>query len=503
MTGALGIVLVVLLLGLLAVALRTAIASPFRALGILVAGMAVHNFLLMILLRLGTPDLLVRLIQAWKEIILLALLGVALWTGSRRWQAGSRPRLRLIDGLVVAFAIVALIYFVLPGSLLQSHATLTQRVLGLRVLLLIPVLYLFGRIFPPRGRSDLTWTATLIVGAAGLVGLFGMIELWLVPTAQWLGWGVNQLSAWLGFTYHGPSGLPENFFQTTAEGILLRRMVSTYVSPLAIAYTGLLVVPLGIALLLDRHPRLRSFAAVALGLALLGILFSVTRLALAALVAEWALLYVLWRRRWLIPATLLVAGAVVLVIYQYPRIGPLVDRNLVAIGHRPTGMHFASQSDPSAIEHLQELGKDVDFVRQHPLGAGLGSSVHRYGATVGTGESAVLDVFGELGVVGGLLYIGIYLAGIVYGLRAFFRRRDDPLASALGLTAAAGGLALIPITLTSDIWSDFSVTFLFWWAVGYSVMLATTATTATTTLGRGRGPVTRFDGFTEPDSLVV
>ncbi|TMF12245.1 MAG: hypothetical protein E6I37_07620 [Chloroflexi bacterium] len=503
MTGALGIVLVVLLLGLLAVALRTAIASPFRALGILVAGMAVHNFLLMILLRLGTPDLLVRLIQAWKEIILLALLGVALWTGSRRWQAGSRPRLRPIDGLVVAFAIVALIYFVLPGSLLQSHATLTQRVLGLRVLLLIPVLYLFGRIFPPRGRSDLTWTATLIVGAAGLVGLFGMIELWLVPTAQWLGWGVNQLSAWLGFTYHGPSGLPENFFQTTAEGILLRRMVSTYVSPLAIAYTGLLVVPLGIALLLDRHPRLRSFAAVALGLALLGILFSVTRLALAALVAEWALLYVLWRRRWLIPATLLVAGAVVLVIYQYPRIGPLVDRNLVAIGHRPTGMHFASQSDPSAIEHLQELGKDVDFVRQHPLGAGLGSSVHRYGATVGTGESAVLDVFGELGVVGGLLYIGIYLAGIVYGLRAFFRRRDDPLASALGLTAAAGGLALIPITLTSDIWSDFSVTFLFWWAVGYSVMLATTATTATTTLGRGRGPVTRFDGFTEPDSLVV
>src|SRR5207302_1161980 len=394
MTGALGIVLVVLLLGLLAVALRTAIASPFRALGILVAGMAVHNFLLMILLRLGTPDLLVRLIQAWKEIILLALLGVALWTASRRWQAGSRPRLRLIDGLVVAFAIVALIYFVLPGSLLQSHATLTQRVLGLRVLLLIP-------------------------------------------------------------------------------------------------------------LLLDRHPRLRSFAAMALVLALLGILFSVTRLALAALVAEWALLYVLWRRRWLIPATLLVAGAVVLVIYQYPRIGPLVDRNLVAIGHRPTGMHFASQSDPSAIEHLQELGKDVDFVRQHPLGAGLGSSVHRYGATVGTGESAVLDVFGELGVVGGLLYIGIYLAGIVYGLRAFFRRRDDPLASALGLTAAAGGLALIPITLTSDIWSDFSVTFLFWWAVGYSVMLATTATTATTTLGRGRGPVARFDGFTEPDSLVV
>ena len=67
MTVALGIVLVILLIALLAVALRIAIASPFRALGILVAGMAVHNFLLMVLLRLGTPDLLVRLLQAWKE----------------------------------------------------------------------------------------------------------------------------------------------------------------------------------------------------------------------------------------------------------------------------------------------------------------------------------------------------------------------------------------------------------------------------------------------------
>src|SRR2546428_13776108 len=93
MTGALGIVLVILLLALLAVALRTAIAAPFRALGILVAGMAVHNFLLMILLRLGTPDLLVRLLQAWKEGILLALLGVALSTARRPWPAGQPPPL--------------------------------------------------------------------------------------------------------------------------------------------------------------------------------------------------------------------------------------------------------------------------------------------------------------------------------------------------------------------------------------------------------------------------
>src|SRR5713101_3988659 len=109
MTGALGIVLAVLLVAVFALALRTVIAAPFRALGILVAGMAVHNFLLMILLRLGTPDALVRLLQGWKEFILLVLLATALWIGWRRWRAGSLPHLRPIDFFVVAFAIVALI----------------------------------------------------------------------------------------------------------------------------------------------------------------------------------------------------------------------------------------------------------------------------------------------------------------------------------------------------------------------------------------------------------
>src|SRR5712691_568963 len=130
MTGALGIVLAVLLVALFALALRTVVAAPFRALGILVAGMAVHNFLLMILLRLGTPDVLVRLVQGWKEAILLLLLAMALWLGWRRRQAGTFPRLRPIDLLLVAFAIVALIYFVLPGSLLHAQATFSQRILG-------------------------------------------------------------------------------------------------------------------------------------------------------------------------------------------------------------------------------------------------------------------------------------------------------------------------------------------------------------------------------------
>jgi hypothetical protein len=496
-----GIALVAILLVIYVVALRFVIKSPFRALGVLVAGMMVHNFVLMILLRLQTPTVLVRLAQAWKEGILLLLLVLAVLAAYR--QLPKLPRLRVLDWMLIAFTGIVLLYFLLPSSLLHGPAGLTQRVLGLRVLLLIPLLYFFGRIFPPQRRSDLTWVATLLVGCAALVGVFGMVELWVVPTRQWLQWGVNQYSAWLGFTYHGPAGLPENFFQTSAEGLLLRRMVSTYVSPLGVAYTGLLVVPLAVALLVKKSSRaLWWFAAIALVLTLLGIFFSVTRLALVAVVLEFALMYLLWRRRWLIPATLLVGVAAVFMIYQYPYFGPLLDRDLQPVNPRPAKLHIANQADPSGKEHLQELLADLDFVRLHPLGTGLGTSVHRFGVTAGTGESAVFDVFGEVGVVGGLLYVAIYLAGIAYGLRAFLRHRDDPLACALAVTAFVGGLALVPITLTSDVWSDFSVTFLFWWAVGYSVTLASGATT---TLSRMSGPVGagRPRGFAEPDALVV
>ena len=496
-----GIALVIILAAFYAIALRAIIKSPFRALGVLVAGMMVHNFVLMILLRLHTPPVIVRVAQSWKEGILLLLVVLAVLAAYRRWP--ELPRLRVLDWMLIAFTAIALVYFLLPSSLLHGPAGLTQRVLGLRVLLLLPGLYFFGRIFPPQRRADLTWVATLLVGCAALVGVFGMVELWIVPTRQWLQWGVNQLSAWLGFTYHGPAGLPENFFQTSAEGLLLRRMVSTYVSPLGVAYTGLLVVPLAVPLLFKRSSRwLWWFAAVAVILTLLGIFFSVTRLALVAVVLEFALMYILWRRRWLIPATLLVAITAVVMIYQYPYFGPLLDRDLQPVNPRPTVLHLVSQADPSGKEHLEQLLADLNFVRLHPLGAGIGASVHRFGGTAGTGESAVFDAFGEVGVVGGLLYVAVYIMGIVYGLRAFLRNRDDPLISALAVTAVIGGLALVPITLTSDVWSDFSVTFLFWWAVGYSVTLATGATA---TLSRVAGPVgtRRPGGFAEPDALVV
>ncbi|HVD01165.1 MAG TPA: hypothetical protein VNG93_08450 [Candidatus Dormibacteraeota bacterium] len=475
MTG-IGIVLALVLLLALAAGLAWAWRQPYIGLGLVVAGLAFHSFALMVLLRLGTPNLLVRAFQGWKELLLALVALIALLGLYRDWRAGKLGRPLPADWFAIGLAILVAVYFLLPGSILHSNASLAQRAVGFRIDALIPLLYFIGRRIKP--RPDMVPTVIwLCLGAGAVVTLFGLAELWLIPTATWLDWGVNLYTSFLGFTYHGPGGLPENFFLTLPDGTLVRRMVSTYVSPLGIAYTALLLLPLGVALLewhAGESRRPRWLAGTVFTFVLIGLLLSVTRLALLAAAGEAALLFLLLRRRWLAGLFVVLAVGTALMLYVYPSIGPSVGRNLVA-GSGGHGQAAVSGGDTSTQEHFTYLIGDLKIDLQHPLGLGTGASTVRYGQLVGTGESAVLGFFGDLGVLGGLLYTGLYLLVLWNGWRAFRRLPQGALESGLPLVALVGGLALAPITMTSDVWGDLSVTVLFWWAAGAAVTLATAA----------------------------
>jgi hypothetical protein len=479
-----GIVLAVALLAIYAVALIAVLRVPFRAFGVLVAGMAVHNFMLMILLRLGTPALAVRVVQSWKEGILILLAALVaqrawrIWREKRTW-----PRLTPMDWVAGAFAVLLLIYLAVPASILQNEPGYARRAIEFRQLFLIPLLYLYGRVFWPARREDLIWVFRLILGAAAVVGLFGIIELFFIPTTTWLTWGITSLSEWLHYAYNGPRHFPEYFFQTTAEGFLLRRMVSTYVSPLGIAYTGLLIVPLAARLLGARRTGLPAwFTGLSLTLLVVAIMFSVTRLAIALLVIEMTVLLILLRRRWLFAAVPAVCVLALVVVFQYVNFGPLTYYDLSPVPVRPQHMALGgSPSDPSIRGHMATLRTDIEYAIAHPLGTGLGSSIHQFGSSGGRGESAIFDVFDDAGLVTGALYLALYAMAIYWGYRAWRARADDPLLSAIPLVACVGGLILAPIALTSEVNGDFSVTFLFWWAAGFSL----TARAPTLTLPQG------------------
>ena len=452
---------------------------PFLSLGFLVAGMAFHNFVVMVLLRLGTWSLLVRGVQAWKEFLLAVLLVVA---ATHFWRARRETTLRVmpLDWIAVAFLLVMVVYLVIPNDITGGHATFGQRLAAFRLTALMPLLYAYGRTFHPSGERDVRTVAWLIVGAAAVVGAFGLIELWLVPTREWLNWGVNQFSALLGYHYNGPSGLPENFFQTLGPNAYLRRMVSTYISPLGIAYTGLLVFPLAVMLIEGPQARLRRvLAATAMTLLVLGIMFSVTRLALVALVGESVLVATFLRRPWQQGLVVLLLVGVLATLFGYPAIGPIVDSNLNPLAHGGGG-GLVSAGDPSLLEHIRTVTADLKVAITHPLGLGLGSagsSSIRFGGdpqnpNYALGESAVLTMYVDAGVIGGTLYVLFYLYGLVVAGQSLLRNRRQVWQAAPAMVALIGGLSLIPITFTSDVWGDLSVTFLFWWAVGYAASLA-------------------------------
>jgi hypothetical protein len=457
---------------------------PFLGVGVLVAGMAFHNFVLMALLGLGTSHVLVRLVQFWKEAFLALLVFTVGLRVLKAYREGGLGRPTALDWVAATFLLIMVVYLVLPAGVLHTSAGLQQRFAAFRLAALMPLLYALGRTFEADDR-DLSAVAWMLLISAAAVGAFGLYELWLVPTRVWLDWGINQFSAWLGFHYAGPKGLPENFFQTIKGDILVRRMVSTYLSPLGIAYTGLLVFPIAVVLL-GRQKRGsvgQIIGAIAMAFLLAGMLFTVTRLALFALVGEVALMALWLRRPLAFGLVSVVVAAVVAVIVLYPKYAPLVDHNLNPATPPTGGSSIVTPADPSFLEHVRTLEADLQVAARHPLGEGLGStgtSANRFTSNPAAspdyapGESAVLTFFVDTGVAGGLVYLLLYGLGMIQSLRGLLAVPRGSPASALPLAAVVGGLALVPITSTSDVWGDLSVTFLLWWAVGYSsTMLAT------------------------------
>ena len=462
MAALLGIALVVLVLLALLGGLWWSWRHPYIGLGLIVAGMAFHSFLLMVLLRLGTPHALVRIAQAWKEVLIAALSALAVALLWRRKRDASLGALVLADWVAIVFATLIVIYVLLPSSVLHSSVTVTQRLLGFRIAALIPLMYFFGRWLGATDERERLTVAWLCLGAGAVVAVFGLFELWFVPTRIWLDWGVNLYTGFLGFTYHGPGGLPENFFLTLPDGRLVRRMVSSYISPLGIAYTGLLLFPLGVVLV-DRYRAVTSarwLSVAALTLLMIGVMLSLTRLALVATIGEAFLLFLLLRRPWIAAVVPVLIAATGLMLFAYPLIGPSVDTNLqtvrltqsqrvvspsaksptvtlsnavspATVSPIPASPVPITQSDTSFVEHYAALVVDFNLVRQHPFGVGIGGSVARYGTVAGTGESAVLGMFGDMGLLGGAVYVAFYLLALWNGFRAYRSapkdrpRRDD------------------------------------------------------------------------------
>jgi hypothetical protein len=436
---------------LLAVAAAVVWRRPVAALYLFVVGLALHNAVMAALYAAGVRGSTLTAIAAWKEILLAVALARVIGDALRDRALPFRPG--AADVLALAYGALVVVYAVIPQSALGGVADKHTIALALKHDIVPVGAYFLGRSLD-LGRDELRRLAWTLLGTAAFVAALGIVDVYAVPIGWWRTNGVVQyFRDQLGYHYNGTGHLPENFiYNTGSEQHFLRRLVSTFLSPLAAGY--LMVVAL---LLLPRRRMAIPLAALAFA----GLLFTFSRSSLLALAGGLVVL-ALASRDWR-PVVLSAFVAVTVGwAHVFPKIGPtgkwtkadLVYQQKQAHATKgPTSGSALSENEPSLHEHLTELKDGIHTVIHHPQGFGLGNvgqTASRTGTPIKAGESNYTEMGAELGILGALLWIAWGLS-ILVGL---WRAR------AVRMTAAFA--AILALAIQTDVIGDPWVAYVAW-----------------------------------------
>jgi hypothetical protein len=441
---------------LLAVAAVAVWRRPVAALYLFVVGLALHNAVMAALYAAGVRGSTLTAIAAWKEILLAVALARVIRSALRDRALPFRPG--AADALALAYGALVVIYAVIPQSALGGGADRHAVALAAKHDLVPVGAFFLGRSLRI-GRDQLRRLAWTLLGTAGFVALLGIVDVYAVPIGWWRTNGVvDYFHKQLGYHYNGTGGLPENFiYNTGSEQHFLRRLVSTFLSPLASGY--LMVVAL---LLLPRRNRL----AIPLGaLAFAGLLFTFSRSSLLALAGGLVVLALAARDVRPVALAVVVVGITIGWAHVFPSIAPtghwtkhdLVIQRQQSKASGPASGNALSENEPSLREHWLALKDGLRTVVHHPQGFGLGNvgqTASRTGTPIKAGESNYTEMGAELGILGALLWIAWGLS-ILVGL---WRAR------AVRMTAAFA--AILALAIQTDVIGDPWVAYVAWALAG-------------------------------------
>ncbi len=458
-------------LGLYALLLAAAAVAVWRrpvvSLYLFVVGLALHNAVMAALYAAGVHGTTLTVIAAWKEI----LLAVALFAVGRDARLLRRLPFRFgpADWLAVAFGVLVVVYAVIPQSALDGLAGHKAVALAVRHDLVPVGAYFLGRslLLRPDDLRRLCWT---LVGVAALVAGVGLIDVYAVSIGRWRTSSViDYFHRQLGYDYHGTGvrtepdgsvyGLPENFIYNVGRNEpFLRRLVSTFLSPLASGY-------LFVTALLFSF-RLRVATIVLSLVAAAGLLWTFSRSSLVALAFGLVVLGAVRRRPvWLAAAVAVIAVAVGWA-HLFPKVGPTgtftkadvrYQESIASRAGSKASFSATSENEPSLHSHWLALKDGVHTLIHHPQGYGLGNvgqTASRTGTPLKAGESNYTELGVELGVLGALLWFAWGLS-VLGGL---MHKREARMAAVFA--------AILALAVQTDVIGDPWVAYCVWALAG-------------------------------------
>jgi hypothetical protein len=432
---------------------------PILALYAWVVGLALHNAVMAALYGAGVRGSSLTAIQAWKEILLAVALGRVALAAARSRRLPFR--VHVADLLAFAFAAIVCVYALLPQHWLGGLADRSAVGLALKHDLIPVGAYFLGRSVLLR-RDELVPLVWTLVGAAAAVAALGLLDDFLIPISWWRDSAVvDYFHKQLGYDYHGTGGLPENFiYNTGSEDHFLRRLVSTFLGPLASAYMFVVALLLGAAFL--RRARLLVPLSLVIAVALL---FTFSRSSLLALAAGLVVLAFI-SRRWLpLAAAILTLGVSVAWVHVFPHVAPegkwtqadLVQQRQNAQQRPGASGNPASLNEPSLHSHWISLREGVRTVIDHPQGYGLGNAgqtASRTGTAIKAGESNYTELGVETGLFGSLLWTAWGLALFV-GVLVTARRTGWRFATGMAAAFAAALVLAVQTDVIGDPWMGY------------------------------------------------
>ena len=465
---------------LLAVAAVAVWRRPIVALYVFIVGLALHNLVLALLYDAGLRGGAIDAVQAWKEALLAVAVARVAFDAIRERRLPFRPR--LVDWLALAFAAVVCLYALIPQDVLDGEAGARAILYGLRHGLVPVVAYFLGRSLI-LDRIELRRIGWTLLGAGAALAVGGLIDLYAVDVEWWRGSGaVGYFRYELGFDYHGPGGLPDNWAFNTEDG-LFRRLVASFISPLATAFA--LVVALLFAGIAWQDRRRRPLAGGLVAICAAALLFTLSRSSLLALAGAFVVLAVALRRWWPLVATAAVLAAGVGFAFAFTSVAPEThffpqdlpyqEEQARKRGDLPGGSSLAlNPGEPSLRSHWRSLRDGIETVFEHPQGYGLGNAgaiAVRFDVPLRAGESNYTEAGVEAGLAGALLLIAWSIALLVALVRSTWAATNATYRVAAA-GAAAALAAVLALAVQTDAYGVPWLAYCLWWLCGSLVDLS-------------------------------
>ena len=241
-------------------------------------GLPFHSLIVAVLFGgLGLSVGLVRGFAAWKEIVVLLLVGIVIV----RAATGRGPRVAIswVDLAVSSLLMIALAFLIGGRFLLQIELPPGTELYGIRDIAFFLLLYFVGRASPEIADDPQTlrrlYIITLLASAIAVVEWFMVTPdmLVLMGVASYFQDFLNVAA----FTEGNEFGLPMNYW-TQIGSINVQRAGSIFLSSQAFAVPFLLLMPAATAYVFGAAKRLTFSMKVEYSIIWLGLFLSITRM---------------------------------------------------------------------------------------------------------------------------------------------------------------------------------------------------------------------------------